>query len=186
MVVGLLKGGINEVIATTAFNAAPLGIHYRDKKYHAVLFLGSHTAQNIARDGWVVANIVHDPVLYVKTAFEDLPKGQFTEEPVNGRIMHRLAGADGWAAFSATVDHRTAEAMTVSLNLEKELIEEVALYPVNRGFNSLIDATVHATRYKITRDTELKRHIEYHGSIVRKCGGKKELEALELLMGYIG
>jgi hypothetical protein len=177
--------GINEVIATTAFNAAPIGIHYREKKYRAVLFLASHTAQNIARDGWVVANFIHDPVVYVKTAFVDLPKEQFIEEPVNGRTMHRLAGADGWAAFSATVEHRTAEAMTVSLQLEKELIEEVAIYPVNRGFNSLIDATVHATRYKITRDADLKKHIEYHAGIVRKCGGKRELEALEMLWGYI-
>jgi hypothetical protein len=184
--VGLLRGGINEVIATTAFNAAPVGIHYRDRKYRAVLFLGSHTAQNIARDGWVVANFMHDPVLYVKTAFEDLPREQFIEEPVNGKTMHRLAGADGWAAFSATVEHRSAEAMTVSLKLEKELIEEVTLYPVNRGFNSLIDATVHATRYKITRDGELKKLIDYHAGIVRKCGGKKELEALGMLLGYIG
>ena len=182
---GLLKGGINEVIATTSFNAAPIGIHYREKKYRAFLFLGSHTAENIARDGWVVANFVHDPVIYVKTAFEDLPKDQFIEEPVNGKTMHRLAGADAWAAFSATVEHRTAETMTVSLQLEKELIEEVGIYPVNRGFNSLIDATVHATRYRITRDAELKKHIEYHAGIVRKCGGKKELEALEMLNGYI-
>ncbi len=183
---GLLKGGINEVIATTTFNAAPIGIHYREKKYRAFLFLGSHTAQNIARDGWVIANFIHDPVVYVRTAFEDLPKEQFTEEPVNGRTMHRLAGADGWAAFSAAVEHRTAEAMTVSLTLEKELIEEVAVYPVNRGFNSLIDATVHATRYRITRDAELKNHIDYHAGVVRKCGGKRELEALELLLTYIG
>ncbi|MDD1684131.1 MAG: DUF447 family protein [Methanoregula sp.] len=183
---GLLRGGINEVIATTAFNAAPIGIHFREKKYRAFLFLGSHTAENIARDGWVVANVIHDPVVYVKTAFGDLPRDMFIEEPVNGKTMHRLAGADGWAAFSATVEHRTAETMTVSLVLEKELIEEVALYPVNRGFNSLIDATVHATRYRITRDAELKKHIEYHAGIVRKCGGKKELEALAMLMGYIG
>jgi len=184
--VGLLRGGINEVIATTAFNAAPIGIHYRDKKFRAVLFLGSHTAENIARDGWVVANLVHDPVLYVKTAFEDLPREQFIEEPVNGKTMHRLAGADGWAAFTATVDHQSAETMTVSLKLEKELIEEVALYPVNRGFNSLIDATVHTTRYKISRDAELKKHIDYHAGIVRKCGGKRELEALAMLEGDIG
>ena len=182
---GLLKSGINEVIATTAFNAAPIGIHYRDKKYRIVLFLGSHTAENIARDGWVVANFIHDPVLYVKTAFEDLPASMFVEEPVNGRTMHRLAGADGWAAFSATVEHRSAETITVSLKPEKERIEEVAVYPVNRGFNSLIDATVHATRYRITRDTELKKLIDYHAGIVRKCGGKKELEALEMLLGYI-
>jgi len=184
--VGLLKGGINEVIATTTFNAAPIGIHYRDKKYRVVLFLGSHTAQNVARDGWLVANFVHDPVLYVKTAFEDLPKEQFIEEPVNGKTMHRLAGADGWAAFSAKVEHRTAEAVTVSLVPEKERIENVTLHPINRGFNNLIDATVHATRYKLTCDTELKKLIDYHVGIVRKCGGKKELEALELLVGYIG
>lgn len=186
MVVGLLGGGINEVIATTAFNAAPIGIHYREKKYRVFLFCGSHTAQNIARDGWVVANFVHDPVIYVKTAFTDLPKEMFVDEPVNGKTMQRLAGADAWAAFSATVEHRTAETMTVSLHLEKELIEEVAVYPVNRGFNNLIDATVHATRYRVTRDPELKKHIEYHAGIIRKCGGKKELEALALLEGYIG
>jgi hypothetical protein len=183
---GLLKGGINEVIATTAFNAAPIGIHYREGKYRIILFLGSHTAENIAREGWVVANFIHDPLLYVKTAFEDLPREMFIQEPVNGKTMHRLAGADGWAAFSATVEHRTAGTMTVSLKLEKELIEEVALYPVNRGFNSLIDATVHATRYRITRNADLKNLIDFHAGIVRKCGGKKELEALELLNGYIG
>jgi hypothetical protein len=183
---GLLRGGINEVIATTTFNTAPIGIHYREKKYRAVLFLGSHTAENIARDGWVVANLIHDPVMYVKTAFEDLPREQFIEEPVNGKTMHRLAGADAWVAFSATVEHRTAESMTVSLKPEKEIIENVAVYPVNRGFNSLIDATVHATRYKITRDADLKTHIDYHAGIVRKCGGKKEFEALEMLLGYIG
>jgi uncharacterized protein len=186
MVMGLLKGGINEVIATTMFNAAPIGIHYREGKYTVVLFLGSHTAENVARDGWLVANLIHDPVMYVKTAFEDLPKGQFIGEPVNGKTMHRLAGADAWVAFSATVGHRGAGTLTVSLTLEKELIEEVAIYPVNRGFNSLIDATVHATRYKVTRDAELKKHIEYHAGIVRKCGGKKELEALAMLEGYIG
>jgi hypothetical protein len=183
---GILRSGINEVIATTAFNAAPIGIHYREKKYRAVLFLGSHTATNIVRDGWVVANLVHDPVLYVKTAFSDLPKEMFIEEPVNGKTMHRLSGADGWAAFSATVENRTAEAMTVSLKLEKERIEEVAVYPVNRGFNSLIDATVHATRYTMTKDPAIRKLIDYHAGIVRKCGGKKELEALEMLSGFIG
>jgi uncharacterized protein len=183
---GLLKGGINEVIATTTNNAAPIGIHYREKKAGAVLFLGSHTAINIARDGWVVANFTHDPVLYVKTAFEDLPGDAFVSEPVNGKTMQRLAGADAWVAFSATVEHRTAEAMTISLKPEKEIIEEVAIHPVNRGFGSIIDATVHATRYRITRDPGLLKMIDYHAGIVRKCGGKRELAALELLMTYIG
>jgi len=120
--------------------------------------------------------------MYVKTAFEDLPRDAFIEEPVNGRTIYRLAGVDGWAAFSAAVEHTSGGMVVVQLTLEKEIIEEVSFHPVNRGFNSLIDATVHATRFIVTRDPELKTLIDYHTGIVRKCGGKKELEALDLLM----
>ena len=57
--------------------------------------------------------------------------------------------------------------------------------PVNRGQCAVIEATVHATRYRSTRDPRLGRLIEHHAVIVRKCGGPDELEALELLRGYI-
>ena len=182
---GLLRGGINEVIVTTAFNAAPMGIHLREGKATMVLFSGSHTVENIRRDGWLVANFIHDPVVYVKTAFGDLPRDQFVEEPVAGMTMQRLAGADAWAAFTAVTGRTTAEAVMVTLTLRKEIIEEVAIHPVNRGFNSIIDATVHATRYRMNHDPRLKELIDYHAGIVRKCGGKRELAALELLTGYI-
>jgi hypothetical protein len=128
---------------------------------------------------------VQDPVLYVRTAFEDLPRNSFIEEPVSTKTITRLAGADAWAAFNATVVRRTNESMMVRLTLEKEIIEEVAIHPVNRGFNSIIDATVHATRYKENQDPELKKLIDYHVGIVHKCGGKRELEALELLKMYM-
>ena len=182
---GLLRGGINEVIVTTAFNAAPMGIHLREGKATMVLFSGSHTVENIRRDGWLVANFIHDPVLYVKTAFGDLPREQFVDEPVAGMTMQRLSGADAWAAFHATIERTTSEAVMVTLTLRKEVIEEVVIHPVNRGFNSIVDATVHATRYRRNRDPRLKELIDYHAGIVRKCGGKQELAALDLLTGYI-
>jgi len=183
---GLLKSGINEVIATTAFNAAPIGIHVRDRTVSMILFPGSHTAENIVRDGWVVANIISDPLLYVKTAFEDLPRDAFVEEPVAGKTMYRLAGAEAWIAFTTKAESNSAGTIKVTLTQEKEIIETVAVHPVNRGFNSIIDATVHATRYRINRDPEIKKLIDYHTGIVRKCGGKKDLAALDLLMRYIG
>ena len=182
---GLLREGINEIIATTAFNAAPMGIHFRNGGATMVLFAGSHTAANIERDGWVVANFVQDPVLFVRTAFEDLPRESFVDEPVNDTKMQRLSGADAWAAFTASVEHKTKEAMMVRLTLEKEIIEQVSVHPVNRGFNSIIEATVHATRYKENHDQKLKQLIEYHAGIVRKCGGKRDIEALDLLLKYI-
>lgn len=181
---GLLTGGINEVIATTDCNAAPIGIHYREKKASMILFCGSHTAENVERDGWIVANFIHDPVLYVKTAFDDLPRDMFISEPVNGKTMLRLRGADAWAAFSASIERKTGEAMMVRLTLEKEIIDEVRIHPVNRGFGSIIDATVHATRLKISGDPELKKMIDYHAGIIRKCGGRREIEALDLLLQY--
>lgn len=181
---GLLKGGINEVIATTAFNAAPIGIHFREGKATMILFRGSHTATNVGRDGWVVANFIHDPVIYVRTAFDDLPREDFTDETVDGKIMQRLRHADAWAAFSAEIVRGTGETLIVGLTLKTEIIENVPFYPVNRGFGSIIDATVHATRYRITRDPELKKLIEYHTGIIRKCGGKRELAALDMLLDY--
>jgi len=99
--------------------------------------------------------------------------------------MYRLKGADAWAAFTATIDKKTSEALVITLTLEKEVIEEVSVHPVNRGFNSIIDTTVHATRYVMNRDPELRTLIDYHAGIVRKCGGKRELEALDLLLHYI-
>jgi len=182
---GLLKGGINEVIATTGFNAAPMGIHYRDGKATMVLFSGSHTAENVRTERWLVANFIHDPVLYVRTAFEDLPRDMFVSEPVAGMTMQRLAGADAWAAFTATVDRTTAGTLIVSLTPQREIIENAIIHPVNRGFGSIIDATVHATRYVKNRDPELKDLIDYHTGIVRKCGGKRELAALDILRRFI-
>jgi len=182
---GLLKGGINEVIATTAFNAAPIGIHYREGKATVILFRGSHTASNVERDGWIIANFTQDPVIYVRTAFEDIPREDFVDEVINGRTMQRLKHTDAWAAYSAEITKGTAETLIAHLTLEKEIIEQVAVHPVNRGFGSIIDATVHATRYKITRDPQLRALIDYHAGIIRKCGGKRELAALDLLQKKI-
>ena len=183
---GLLKSGINEIIATTTFNAAPMGIHIRDGITTMILFPGSRTVENVVRDGWVVANIIADPVVYVKTAFDDLPREAFVEEPVAGKTMYRLADAEAWIAFTACTDKTANGTVKATLTREKEIIETVAVHPVNRGFNSLIDATVHTTRYRITRDPKLRELIGYHTDIVRKCGGKKELAALDLLLHYIG
>jgi hypothetical protein len=150
-----------------------------------VLFAGSHTAENVQKEGWLVANFIHDPVLYVQTAFEDIPREAFVGEPVAGMTMQRLAQADAWAAFTAIVDRTTSEALIVSLTPQWEIIENATIHPVNRGFGSIVDATVHATRDVKSRDPELKALIDYHTGIIRKCGGKRELAALDILQGFI-
>lgn len=183
---GLLQEGINEVIATTWSNAAPMGIILRDGVYRMVLFRGSHTAMNVERWGWVVANIVHDPVLFVRTAFDDLPQSAFVEEEVEGFLVHRLPGAEAWIAFDAAVQHRARESMTVSLSPMKEVLLSPLVHPVNRGYNSVIEAAIHGTRYLWNKDPELSKLIEHHRGIIRRCGGPRELEALRMLDQFLG
>jgi hypothetical protein len=185
MEMGLLQEGINEVIATTWTNAAPMGIILRDGVYRVVLFRGSHTAMNIERWGWVVANLVHDPVLFVRTAFDDLPPSAFIEEEVEGFLVHRLPEAEAWIAFDAAIEHRARESLTAILSPMKEVVVSPSVHPVNRGYNSIIEAAVHGTRYLWNKDPGLLSLIDHHRGLVQRCGGPKELEALGLLEGYL-
>ncbi len=186
MAVGLLKEGINEVIATTKGNAAPMGVIYREGTSRLIAFRGSHTAENIMKHGWIVANFMYDPLIYVKTAFEDLGSEWFLEKNAGGTRVCSLAGAEAWVAFEARIERETSEALVVDLIPLYEQVEGLSLHPVNRGFNSIIEATVHATRYIRTRDPVLADLIMHHAALVRKCGGKREQEALDLLLSHTG
>jgi hypothetical protein len=182
---GLLKEGINEVIATTKQNAAPIGIIMRNGKLRMMLYHGSHTAERIVSGGWVVANFIFDPVIYVTTAFDDLPPEAFVEEKAGDLIVERLCSCEAWGAYKAKVERNTRQSLLISLEPLRQETGNLVLHPVNRGFNSVIDATVHGTRYKMNRDKKLLDLIEYHADIIKKCGGPRESEALSLLFEYI-
>ncbi|TAJ44799.1 DUF447 domain-containing protein [Methanofollis fontis] len=182
---GLLREGINEMIATTQGNAAPMGFIFRNESASMVLFKGSHTEENIRRDGWVVANVTHDPVVWVRTAFEDLSADAFIDIEAEGRTMQRLAACEAWAAFHATVRHETAETYFVTLEPLGGEVLDPSVHPHNRGFAGIVEATVHATRFMMGRDPALRALIDHHLAIVQKCGGPREREAAALLEGYI-
>jgi len=182
---GLLREGINEVIATTKDNAAPMGVILRNGSHTMVVFHGSHTSENISRYGWVVANIIHDPVLYVKTAFSDLEPRFFSRETIGDLVVQRLSSAEAWVAFRAEVTRDTGEALIVNLTPLHEEVLSCTIHPVNRGFSSVIEATIHATRYVRREDSQLEQLISHHASIVRRCGGPREKEALALLEDFL-
>jgi uncharacterized protein len=182
---GLLREGINEVIATTRGNAAPMGVILREGKITMVVFRESHTAARISSDGWVAANFLFDPVMYVKCAFADLPASAVISENAGGIPFERLTAAEAWAGFRADVDRTTSEALMVRLFPVCECIIKPVVHPVNRGFNSIIEATVHATRWTRTRDPALAGLIRHHAGIVRKCGGTDDMKALSLLYAYL-
>jgi uncharacterized protein len=207
---GILQAGINEVIATTRdpvtgkSNAAPMGIICRNNRIMLRLFHGTHTERNIRESGWVVANLTYDPMVYVESAFGDLSEEAFTEctetkesaecaktatgdstrtMPVQiPTSMQRLRSCEAWEAFTTTVVSDNPETLVVELTPVAFGILSLQPHPPSRAFANIIEATVHATRYVMTRDPALWALIEQSAALVRKCGGREHTDALDLLL----
>ncbi len=171
--------GINEVIAVTAgkgLNAAPIGIIVDDahgNTARARLF-PSHTRENIENGSPMWANVCFDAVLFVISAFEDPAEEFYTsiDPPI-------LKGSAAYCKFECSLEGSKA-----ILRFAEGKILNRPLRAVNRGFNAIIEATIHATRYATNRALEEK--IRYCGTIVEKCGSKREKEAYRLLLEYAG
>ena len=175
---GLLSPGINEIIAVTKDNAAPIGIILRDGQCpKMILFKGSKTEENIRKYGWVTANFVSRASLYARYAFSDVELSELTAEG----DMQRLREADAWIGFRAEVTHETEQTYMVDLTPISEFILTPNIRRVNRGFDAVIDATVHATRYVFNHSEDLKQKILYDFELIRKCGGEDEFAAKKIL-----
>ena len=175
---GLLSPGINEIIAVTKDNAAPIGIILRDGQCpKMILFKGSKTEENIRKYGWVTANFVSRASLYARYAFSDVELSELTSEG----DMQRLREADAWIGFRAEVTHETEQTYMVDLTPVSEFILTPNIRRVNRGFDAVIDATVHATRYVFNHSEDLKQKILYDFELIRKCGGEDEFAAKKIL-----
>jgi uncharacterized protein len=180
-----MQEGINEIIASVGLHAAPIGVICRDNRIMMAVFRSSHTASLIERSGLVVANILHDPVLFVMAAFSDLNPDEFTEFEVAGRQVYRISSALSWVVYLAKIDQKTEQKILVSLEPVQTKLAQSEIVPINRGRNSIIEAAVHGTRYVLTRDPLLKQMIDHHVALVKRCGGERELEALRMLENYI-
>lgn len=177
--------GISEVIFTTISpdgipNAAPMGLHNKDGRLFVRIY-NSKTLENIMKNPIAAANIVDDPVLFVQSALSDVEPGRF--EFMDGFPV--LKDAMGWILFDCKCK-KGENISVVELSPVKGKINTQKLKPVNRGFNAVIEASIHATRYVLFREQKYLEHIEYYNSIVKKCGGVREKEAMELLYELIG
>ena len=171
-----LQEGINEVIGITIadwVNTAPLGIIVDDDV--RVRLFENHTREFVRKTGILYINVIHDPVVFVIAAFEDLPENFF--ESLNPPI---IKNALSWIKFKADLKGSHAYLEPVDGGVLRRECRAV-----NRGFNAVIEATVHATRYVISGSEDLRKRIEYYGRIVGRCGGKREKEAYRILMRYL-
>lgn len=186
-----IRDGISEVIVTTVsdareFNAAPIGIICEGDEISANIYSDSHTFSNISSNEMLVANITKDPELFVLSALGDLSTNYY--EKFHGYPVIRVAEA--WILFRCEViqseeqDHH--KYFVVSLEPISAKVNFSDLNAVSRAKNAVIEATVHATRFMLSRDKKLMEWIDYYDTIVSKCGGPGEKRAMERLYEFLG
>ena len=177
--------GISEVIVTTLSkdgvpNAAPIGLHCKDGRLSLRLF-NSKTLDNILARPVACANIVDDPILFVRSALSDVEPDEF--ELIEGFPV--LKDALAWIRFECKCK-KVGKISVVELTPVNGEIVHSTVKPVNRGFNAVIEASVDATRYVIFKEEKYLERIEDYDKLVRKCGGAREKEAIRLLYELMG
>lgn len=156
-----------------------MGLHREDGKLFIRIF-NSNTLTNILANPKAAANIVDDPVLLVKSALLDVEHERF--KFIDGFPV--LKKALGWVIFDCTC-RKGENISVVELSPVRGKINRRVIKPINRGFNAVIEAAIHATRYMGIKEEEYLRQIEYCNTIVLKCGGAREKEAMRLLYELI-
>ncbi|CAG0991547.1 hypothetical protein METP1_02324 [Methanosarcinales archaeon] len=140
----------------------------------------SKTLDNIIGKPKACANIVDDTILFVQSALSDIGHEKF--DFVEGFPV--LKGVPGWIIFDCRIK-KGENISVVELLAVKSKILQRKIKPINRGANAVIEATVHATRYVVLKEQKYLDRIDHYNTIVHKCGGPGEKEAMKLLYDLI-
>jgi uncharacterized protein len=175
--------GINEVVVTTqrdgTNNAAPIGIIKDGKSLKIRLFGGTHTYENILAEKSFVANVVHDPMIFVESALSELQEEAF--EVREGLLT--LKSAESWALFKC--EAFPLDIVIGELEFIKGDVIRKEFRAVNRGINLVVESAIAATRYLALNIESYMDDIRKNQRIISRCGGKRDREAMDRLMDLI-
>ena len=181
--------GISETIVTTmqdwSPNAAPIGIIRKGGRIFIKLFKGSTTYYNVSSEGYLVANVINDPIIFVRSTFSNLKESDFSFVSVSGRKFPVLKDALSWVVFECSNMKKSNEVLIAELFPIQTHINRSPVRAPNRGFNAVIEAAVHATRYQLAHDEKYLKLIRAYSAIVSKCGGKREKNAINMLNEFL-
>ena len=187
-----IREGISETIVSTGLehpNAAPIGIIIKGGRPFVRLFRGSHTWENVLKEKYLVVNIVYDPLLFVRSTFFDLELSEFNIVSANGLNFPILKESAAWVIFKCVNIKNTDQALVadlVPIGADSNEENRKDLPVPNRGFNAVLEATVHATRYQLTGGGKYLELIRHYETLASKCGGEREKKAMKLLYEVLG
>lgn len=173
--------GVTESVVTTLgpndlWNAAALGLH-TGEPVTARTWGDTRTRRNFHRRGGGVVQFVDDPLRFAEAALSI----HEVEEPV-------LDSACAWVEVEVEQTGSGEEHGTRWEDWELRPIEsgvERRVVPtINRGFAAVVEATVAASRLGVEGydDEELRARLDWLESVVERCGGEREKEAIAVVL----
>ncbi len=182
-----LSEGINEVIATTISNskqpnAAPIGLRIKRGAVSAKIYKNTTTYKNVVETGALIGNIVDDPMLFITAAFSNLNKKQYIFKNLAIPVLRQ---ANAWVLFECKIKSSEEPALIMLKPKLGEVVNK-KVAAINRALYAVIEAAIHATRYRATGEERYKELIEYYSTIIEKCGSGREKKALKKLKQYLG
>lgn len=194
-----IHGIVEAVVATRRpngrWNLAALGL-IGGEPVTARTWGRTRTRRNFEREGEAVVQFTRDPVDFVDAALAIVERA----EPV-------MPSADAWARVrvesrspgtspsspparsSPPSDaERSVDVATWALEPVEGRIVRRSVPTINRGFNAVIEASVAASRLDVGAYDEaaLLGRLERLVSIVERCGGARDLEAMERIEAHTG
>ena len=174
-----LRGVTESVVATLGpngrWNLAALGLFAGDPVVSRT-WGNTRTRRNFHREGEGYVQFTRDPVDCVEAALGIYER----EEPV-------LPSADAWVRveverINAGEDGDTRWEEWAHAPVEST-IERRVVPTTNRGYYAVIEATVAASRLGVESydDAALERRLAHLESVVERCGGEREREAMARL-----
>jgi len=177
--------GVTESVVTTRgpdglWNLAALGIEVADGAATARTWGRTRTWRNFRERGEGYVQFTRDPVRFVEAALTVTER----EKPV-------LADADAWVRVGVERidDGEDGGTEWVDWRLEpaESAVSSRVVPAFNRGYAAVVEATVAASRLDVpSYDTErLRERITYFESVAKRCGGPREREAFDRLLGTL-
>ncbi len=172
--------GVTESVATTLgpngrWNVAALGL-FAGEPVTARTWGRTRTWRNFSADRPAYVQFTRDPVDFVDAACSIREE----DEPV-------LASADAWARVEVDAVDEGVDGDTPwvewALRPVESGVEGRVVPTTNRGYYAVLEATVAVSRLGVPGydADELRARLAYFESVVERCGGPREREAIKRL-----
>ena len=188
----LNPGYIYETIVTTYNpqdkmpNAAPMGIAFHDEKTVVISpYMTTQTFKNIQQTRYAVINFIYDLDTFFESAFgtnkPKLPLHRF--KPSKKVPVPGLKDAFAYVEVETLEIQKDASRAKIIAEIKTWDVGQIPCFPINRGYNLVLESIIHATRIVEFRDDEklvgpLITLIKQYSTLVTKVAPEGKLVAL--------